>query len=116
MANVLPFKVRVRAIRALVDGNSIRAAARLSGADKNVVMALGVTIGLGCMRLHERLVRHVAAHYIEVDETCDDCGGQMIVRRGRRGFFLGCSKYPKCKGTKQPGETTLEKITSVVGA
>ena len=53
---------------------------------------------------------------IEVEETCDDCGGPMTVRRGRRGFFLGCSKYPKCKGTKQPSETTLEKITSVVGA
>src|SRR5580658_7253245 len=69
MANVLPFKVRVRAIRALVDGSSIRAAARLSGADKDVVMRLGVTVGLGCMKLHDRLVKGVKAHYIEVDET-----------------------------------------------
>jgi DNA topoisomerase-1 len=53
---------------------------------------------------------------IEVDETCEDCGGPMIVRRGRRGFFLGCAKYPKCKGTKEPGKATLEKITAVVGA
>ncbi|MFO0888611.1 MAG: type I DNA topoisomerase [Isosphaeraceae bacterium] len=53
---------------------------------------------------------------IEVEETCDDCGGSMVVRRGRRGFFLGCAKYPKCKGTKEPSEATLEKINSVVGA
>jgi DNA topoisomerase-1 len=53
---------------------------------------------------------------IEVDETCDDCGSPMVVRRGRRGFFLGCSKYPKCKGTKEPSEATQEKITSAVGA
>jgi DNA topoisomerase-1 len=53
---------------------------------------------------------------IHVEETCDDCGGPMVVRRGRRGFFLGCGKYPKCKGTKEPGEATLEKINSVVGA
>ncbi|WP_165226896.1 type I DNA topoisomerase [Aquisphaera insulae] len=53
---------------------------------------------------------------IVVDETCDDCGGPMTVRRGRRGYFLGCSKYPKCKGTKEPSEATLEKITSVMGA
>jgi len=52
---------------------------------------------------------------IEVDETCDDCGGPMIVRRGRRGYFLGCGKYPKCKGTKEPSEATLEKINSIVG-
>ena len=40
----------------------------------------------------------------------------MTVRRGKRGFFLGCAKYPKCKGTKEPGEATMEKITAVTGA
>jgi DNA topoisomerase-1 len=40
----------------------------------------------------------------------------MIVRRSRRGFFLGCARYPKCKGTRQPDEATLAKITAVVGA
>ena len=53
---------------------------------------------------------------IEVAETCDNCGGPMLVRRGKRGFFLGCAKYPKCKGTKEPGEATLEKIMAVTGA
>jgi DNA topoisomerase-1 len=48
-------------------------------------------------------------------EVCDDCGGPMTVRRGKRGFFLGCAKYPKCKGTKEPGEATMEKITAVTG-
>lgn len=47
---------------------------------------------------------------ITVDETCDQCGGSMIVRQGRRGYFLGCGKYPKCKGTKEPSPETLEKI------
>ena len=53
---------------------------------------------------------------IEVGETCDDCGSSMVVRRGRRGYFLGCSKYPKCKGTKEPSEATVEKITAAVGS
>jgi DNA topoisomerase-1 len=48
-------------------------------------------------------------------EVCDDCGSPMTVRKGRRGFFLGCSKYPKCKGTKEPGEATMEKITALTG-
>ncbi|WP_435010106.1 type I DNA topoisomerase [Tundrisphaera lichenicola] len=48
-------------------------------------------------------------------EVCDDCGGPMTVRKGRRGYFLGCAKYPKCKGTKEPGEATMEKITAVTG-
>ena len=52
---------------------------------------------------------------LAVDETCENCGGAMTVRRGKRGFFLGCSGYPKCKGTKEPSEATLEKITAFTG-
>jgi len=52
---------------------------------------------------------------IPIDETCDDCGSPMTARKGKRGYFLGCSKYPKCKGTKEPSEATLEKITAVTG-
>lgn len=68
MANVLPFKARVRVIRALVDGNSLAATSRLTCVDKDVVMRLGVTVGFGCMKLHDRLVKDVHAEYIEVDE------------------------------------------------
>jgi DNA topoisomerase-1 len=32
------------------------------------------------------------------DEHCPLCGKPMKVRRGRFGFFLGCSNYPTCKG------------------
>ncbi|WP_254053733.1 type I DNA topoisomerase [Singulisphaera sp. GP187] len=52
---------------------------------------------------------------IVCDETCENCGGAMTVREGRRGYFLGCANFPKCKGTKEPGEATLEKITAVTG-
>ncbi len=52
---------------------------------------------------------------IQVEETCEDCGGSMTVREGRRGFFLGCSNYPKCKGTREPGEVTQERITAATG-
>ncbi len=38
-------------------------------------------------------------------EVCDKCGSPMVVKRGRFGKFLACSKYPECKGTKPlPGE------------
>jgi DNA topoisomerase-1 len=53
---------------------------------------------------------------IPIEETCEQCGGPMLVRRSRRGFFLGCAGYPQCKGTRQPSETTLAKIKEVVGA
>jgi DNA topoisomerase-1 len=52
---------------------------------------------------------------IEVEEKCDQCGSPMVVRRGRRGYFLGCSGYPKCRGTREPGEATVEKILALTG-
>jgi len=30
---------------------------------------------------------------------CPTCGKDLVVRRGRRGEFLGCTGYPKCKWT-----------------
>jgi len=37
---------------------------------------------------------------IPTDIHCDECGAPMLVRRGPRGKFLGCSAYPKCKSTQ----------------
>ena len=34
------------------------------------------------------------------DEKCDKCGAPMVVKKGRFGEFLACSKYPKCKTTR----------------
>ncbi|MCD6362302.1 MAG: type I DNA topoisomerase [Armatimonadetes bacterium] len=36
----------------------------------------------------------------EVAVTCDECGAPMKIRTGKRGRFLGCSRYPQCRGTK----------------
>ncbi|MFH1830794.1 MAG: type I DNA topoisomerase [Pseudomonadota bacterium] len=37
------------------------------------------------------------------DEKCDLCGSPMIIRRGKYGEFLACSRYPECKGTRSVG-------------
>ncbi|MEP6763127.1 MAG: type I DNA topoisomerase [Gemmatimonadaceae bacterium] len=31
---------------------------------------------------------------------CQECGAPMVVRHGRGGDFLGCSRFPKCRGTR----------------
>lgn len=38
----------------------------------------------------------------EVDsgETCEKCGRQMVIKKGRFGEFLACSGYPECKNTR----------------
>jgi DNA topoisomerase-1 len=33
------------------------------------------------------------------DQKCPACGSGMVVRRGRFGEFLACSRYPECKTT-----------------
>jgi DNA topoisomerase-1 len=33
------------------------------------------------------------------DQTCPTCGSAMVIRRGRYGEFLACSRYPECKTT-----------------
>jgi DNA topoisomerase-1 len=35
-----------------------------------------------------------------VDEKCPQCNSPMVVKEGRYGKFLACSRYPECKGTK----------------
>ena len=68
VANVLKFSKRVAVIHALCEGTSIRATARLCKVDKDVVMRLGNTVGEGCAKLHDRMMRGVRPAYIEVDE------------------------------------------------
>ena len=36
----------------------------------------------------------------KTDEICEKCGGAMIIKTGRFGKFLACSKFPECKNTK----------------
>ncbi|MEW6569806.1 MAG: type I DNA topoisomerase [Nitrospirota bacterium] len=33
-------------------------------------------------------------------EECEKCGAPMVVKSGRYGKFLACSRYPECKNTK----------------
>jgi ssDNA-binding Zn-finger/Zn-ribbon topoisomerase 1 len=47
---------------------------------------------------------------IPTDIDCDECGAPMVVRFSRRGAFLGCSHYPKCKNTGQVPEKLLEEL------
>jgi IS1 family transposase len=81
--NVLPFETQVRVISALTEGCSIRSTERLTGANRNTVMSLGVRIGDGCERLHDRLMRDLNVGIIECDEQWDFIAKkQKRVRQG----------------------------------
>ena len=36
----------------------------------------------------------------EMINKCPLCGGDLVLRKGSRGEFFGCSNYPKCRYTK----------------
>jgi DNA topoisomerase-1 len=37
---------------------------------------------------------------VTVSEVCEKCGSPMVIKKGRFGRFLACSRYPECKTTK----------------
>jgi ssDNA-binding Zn-finger/Zn-ribbon topoisomerase 1 len=44
-------------------------------------------------------------------ECCLECGSLMTLHTGGEGrHFFGCTKYPKCKGTRHPSAELLEQL------
>ena len=45
----------------------------------------------------------------KTDEICDECGAPMVIKFGRYGKFMSCSKYPECDHTKPLGKDEHEQ-------
>jgi len=45
-------------------------------------------------------------------ETCEKCGKEMVVRRGRFGQFLACTGYPACRNTRRIQVSASGEVTS----
>ena len=48
----------------------------------------------------EETLKSLKVEGIPTDISCEECNSPMIVKWGRRGEFLSCSKYPDCKNAK----------------
>lgn len=46
-------------------------------------------------------MRDVKREQIPTDAVCEKCGSKMVKRWGKRGYFLACSSYPKCRFTRE---------------
>lgn len=55
---------------------------------------------------------------VEIKDMCPECGGPMRLQKSRFGgrYFLGCTKYPKCKGTAKVSPELQAQITAAEGA
>lgn len=69
----LDTKTRALIIRLLVEGNSIRATARIADVSKNTVTKLLEDAGKACAKYHEENVRGVKASHVQADEIWSFC-------------------------------------------
>lgn len=53
---------------------------------------------------------------VELPEPCPKCSKPMKVRSGAKGYFLGCTGYPKCRTAVEPSPELLEKINAAAAA
>src|SRR5438067_732066 len=71
--NKLSTEKRAAIIGALVEGNSIRATCRMTGAAKGTVTKLLVGMGYACMAHHDRTVRGLKSERVQCDEIWSFC-------------------------------------------
>lgn len=71
--NKLTQAKRVQIIAALVEGNSIRATCRMTGAAKGTVLKLVVDLGRACAAYQDRTLRNLTCKKIQCDEIWSFC-------------------------------------------
>jgi IS1 family transposase len=71
--NRLDTETRCRIVAALVEGNSIRATVRMTGAAKNTVAKLLIELGAVCSAHQDQVMRNLPCKRIQVDECWAFC-------------------------------------------
>ena len=74
--NCLDTKTRSQIIRCLIEGCSVRATVRLTGAAKNTVVRLLAEIGCACAEYHNRYVRNLRVRRLQCDEIWQFVGAK----------------------------------------
>ena len=86
--NKLSRQKRVQIVAALVEGNSIRATVRMTGASKNTVTKLLSDIGSVCAEYQDKVLRNLNCKRIECDEIWAFCyAKQKNVPDSKKGQF-----------------------------
>ncbi|MEH7298993.1 restriction endonuclease [Neobacillus drentensis] len=74
---------------------------KLVDRDEMIEEILGISSGVQAMsQTKSTPVIPIPTITSSPDSTCIRCGGPMVFRTGKRGSFLGCSSFPKCRYTK----------------
>lgn len=89
--NRLSLEKRSQIIRCLVEGNSIRATARITDTVKNTVTKLLVDVGSACMDHHDKNLRNLTCKRIQCDEIWSfvQCKEKNVPAAQRGTFGIG---------------------------
>ena len=87
--NRLSVEQRVRVLAALVDGNSIRATVRMTGAAKGTILKLLAEVGTACAEYQNETLVHLNCQRLQVDEIW---------------AFVGCKNTNTPKEHRSKGE------------
>ena len=71
--NRLNTEARARILDCLVEGNSIRATCRMTGAAKGTVIKLLADVGQACAGYHDEHVRNITSKRVQCDEIWSFC-------------------------------------------
>ncbi len=86
--NKLSTAKRAQVVAALVEGNSIRATVRMTGAAKNTVVKLLAELGEACARYQDETLRDLYCEHVQADEIWAFCYAKAKnVPQGHRGEF-----------------------------
>src|SRR5882672_9576858 len=67
---------RAAVVRALVEGCSVRATVRMTGASKNTVVKLLAELGAACTKYQDVTLRNLACRRLQCDEIWSFVGGK----------------------------------------
>lgn len=86
--NILSAKQRAQIIHMLVEGNSLRATARMAGVSRNTVDKLLCDVGTACLDFQEQRLRNLSCKHIQCDEIWSFVGmKQKNVPDDLKGMF-----------------------------
>jgi len=102
--NRLEVKDRARILGCLVEGNSIRATCRMTGAAKGTVIKLLTDVGAACKVYHDAVMRNLPCKRVQCDEIWSFCYAQQKnvpdELKGRFGFGDVYTWTALCADTK----------------
>lgn len=75
--NQLPTAKRVAIVSALVEGNSVRSTARMTGISRTTILKLLVDLGTECAAFHNAAVRNVRSQRVQCDEIWQFVGAKQ---------------------------------------